>query len=483
MCLSYCWGHPDSIDFVPAKLCKETIERYQAAGGITDATEELPWTIRDAITVTKCLGERYLWVDALCIIQDSNLDGTAALEKAQQVSMMDIIYGGAVLTIVAASGEHANAGLPGIRVGSRSVRQHTEVIKGNRLFTCPLYGPEEASISTWSTRGWTLQESLLYRRKLVFTEAQVYFHCRRGCFHEDTVSEVPSDDFSLRAQVSSCRGAYTGDFEISNDMHPSGSNYDGLMQAYTRRKVTRPEDTVRACQGMLNTFSTHYNRGNRWCYGLPVADLADTLCWTHAGTSPSGGVRKPGFPSWSWAGWEGQLAPRRVWAVGEWILRSDLLSLYAQDRNHVKPFHHFVGPAPMDLYDRKGRKDEPGFDNDTSVLGFWTISKQLQIDREPLNGKGGTIHHGESAVRASCNNVCFGMIRLHPAYRKQLADKLEVVALGVLEKDQRQMQLRELALCFRQCSFWLLQEGQQPQSQYTKSFGVQSQEYRGYVAL
>ncbi len=46
----------------------------------------LPHTIRDAIRVTEGIGEQYIWVDALCIIQDDEVD------KAEQIKSMAAIY-------------------------------------------------------------------------------------------------------------------------------------------------------------------------------------------------------------------------------------------------------------------------------------------------------------------------------------------------------------------------------------------------------
>jgi len=56
------------------------------------------------------MGERYLWVDALCIIQDDSMD------KEWQIARMGSIYSSAVFTIVAACGVDADAGLPGVRL-------------------------------------------------------------------------------------------------------------------------------------------------------------------------------------------------------------------------------------------------------------------------------------------------------------------------------------------------------------------------------
>ena len=68
------------------------------------ATSTLPATIQDAIIVTRKLGLRYLWVDALCIFQDSTSD------KDAEIAKMDQIYQNARLTISAASAEKCQDG-------------------------------------------------------------------------------------------------------------------------------------------------------------------------------------------------------------------------------------------------------------------------------------------------------------------------------------------------------------------------------------
>lgn len=54
----------------------------------------LPQAIQDAITVTHKLDVSFLWIDALCIIQDSKLDMT------QELCKMDSIYENALVTLV-----------------------------------------------------------------------------------------------------------------------------------------------------------------------------------------------------------------------------------------------------------------------------------------------------------------------------------------------------------------------------------------------
>ncbi len=68
-------------------------------------TASLPATIRDAVEVCEKLGERYLWVDRFCIVQDDDDD------KFRQIQAMSAIFSGTKLVIVAAAGSGMGDGL------------------------------------------------------------------------------------------------------------------------------------------------------------------------------------------------------------------------------------------------------------------------------------------------------------------------------------------------------------------------------------
>jgi hypothetical protein len=104
--LSYVWGVGNH--FRASKL-SESIHRVLFPRRLPP----LPGTIEDAITAVKRLNERYLWVDSLCINQDD------PEEKATQIKLMERIYRGAYLTLVAAEGCHSDTGLLGVKGGSR----------------------------------------------------------------------------------------------------------------------------------------------------------------------------------------------------------------------------------------------------------------------------------------------------------------------------------------------------------------------------
>ena len=83
--LSYCWGGPQQI-----KTTSDTIDAMASQGV---ALEELPQTILAAITVTRTLGFRYLWIDSLCILQDRITD------KLNEIDHMAEIFMGAIVTV------------------------------------------------------------------------------------------------------------------------------------------------------------------------------------------------------------------------------------------------------------------------------------------------------------------------------------------------------------------------------------------------
>lgn len=84
--LSYCWGHSPPLKTEIATL-KERCEKIPF--------ESMPALFRDAIVLTRRLGYSYLWIDAICIIQDSPSDWTV------EAANMGYIYKESSITIVA----------------------------------------------------------------------------------------------------------------------------------------------------------------------------------------------------------------------------------------------------------------------------------------------------------------------------------------------------------------------------------------------
>jgi hypothetical protein len=109
--------------------------------------ENISQVINDAMQVVKSLGKRYLWVDQYCIDQkDHDI-------KSIQIGQMDLIYAGALATIVAAAGSDANYGLPGVSRG-RGEHQPSVVSDGLEIFSSMPLVSGAIKNTTWNSRGW-----------------------------------------------------------------------------------------------------------------------------------------------------------------------------------------------------------------------------------------------------------------------------------------------------------------------------------------
>jgi hypothetical protein len=161
--LSHCWGSNLSEDRL--KLTQLTYERLVKKR----PTSELPKTFREAGEVAARLGFRYIWIDSLCIFQDTESDWRI------EATLMTEIYGNAYLSI-AALGAHGDDG------GLFFSRDPTKV--QTTVFNFAVDGPGVTKPyrfsldKTWSwrltlqgepliKRGWVVQERLLPPRVLL----------------------------------------------------------------------------------------------------------------------------------------------------------------------------------------------------------------------------------------------------------------------------------------------------------------------------
>jgi len=141
--LSYVWGSTNNVLTTTANFEKFSTER--AFEGM-----DLPKTIRDAIDLTRNLGLSYIWTDSLCIVQDD--EGV----KEVLISNMDCVYGHASLTIVAATGDNAQAGLPGFGEGPwTSRRLNVEKIAPDLQLGVLPHFDVELMESSYAKRAWT----------------------------------------------------------------------------------------------------------------------------------------------------------------------------------------------------------------------------------------------------------------------------------------------------------------------------------------
>ena len=312
--LSYVWGsHQDEAQ----------------ASDTSTLPDTLAAVIQDAIEVTRALGLRYIWVDKYCIDQNN------AAVKHEQISAMDTIYAGAELTIIAAAGQDEKFGLPGLRSKLRR-SQFAVTIRDVSLISTMAHPHTSIQASKWSTRGWTYQEAVLSRRRLVFTEDQVYFECNAMNCYESVQSKLDlihckdKSKFRQFMRTGIFNGGLShgfGRFDVRNlGQDASFIRYLSHIENYTARTLSFESDSLVAFTGISRHFETLKHPITqvagipcpKLCLLNPTPDreycryLADSLCWNHKKVQSSGSLpyRRKGFPSWSWSGWAGAVEYR-----------------------------------------------------------------------------------------------------------------------------------------------------------------------------
>ncbi|KAH6664518.1 heterokaryon incompatibility protein-domain-containing protein [Halenospora varia] len=179
--LSYRWGSPSDASSM-LKTEKHSLKNRFTGIAIC----EMPRVVQEAISVCHKLSIRYLWVDALCIVQDDQLDWE------QEAFRMGKVYEGAFVTIVPLAAHTCHEGFLQrsqeiIRVRFQSIirpeihgnfyLRHVPRFNINQSFHFPSLHGLELQSSTWGTRGWTFQEETLSSRLLYFGEATVFLYC------------------------------------------------------------------------------------------------------------------------------------------------------------------------------------------------------------------------------------------------------------------------------------------------------------------
>ncbi|KAK0722639.1 heterokaryon incompatibility protein-domain-containing protein [Lasiosphaeria miniovina] len=357
--LSYVWGKLATIlrknvekpDQIPLLLTtvgnKEELAKPGALTPERVPGAKIAASVLDAMSLTRAIGQRYLWVDMFCIVQN---DGN---EKDRLMAVMDDVYNTATVTLVAGDGTDADAGLSGWAPPGRTPRRPrsghplkptaitTPASKAHppttlRLALCPPSLVEEVRRSTWNTRGWTYQEQHLSRRVVYVTADEVFFACpAAGQQRRESYTTPPNPAVqqlrtgppwwtgSLRADPDPTPYRYLGDAAALG-----GLEYQAAVQAYTRRELSHAEDALNAFAGVFNRFHAAPSAAAAaeiaQTQGIPAHLMQHGLLWFPSGQGGgAGGERrstaKQRFATWSWASWVGPA--EFVFADSSWLSR------------------------------------------------------------------------------------------------------------------------------------------------------------------
>ncbi|KAL6807503.1 heterokaryon incompatibility domain-containing protein [Trichoderma sp. SZMC 28013] len=300
--LSYRWG-----ESVWSRVSLDKVDEMQKPGGLSDSfITKLP-IIRDAIHVVQNIKERYLWVDAACIIHDDKA------HLLNQIQNMGAIYASAKLTIISTDGD-GMTGLPGLQ--NCSLPRQLEGIfpwtENREIFVRDLPSINHLFVPEYFKRAWTFQEFVLSHRRLVFSRQQVHWTCHCGTWHEDLPHvRSPLDEANETVVQASKILRRRPDLNVLSTM----------LRSYNNLGLTYQEDALPAIAGLLRLISPSFNGG--FLFGMPVMCFEAALLWgarfwytNTAGAEYRGLTRRehssrphgllPGaeLPSWSWVGWK-----------------------------------------------------------------------------------------------------------------------------------------------------------------------------------
>jgi hypothetical protein len=288
--LSHCWG-----GLVPRlTLTVDTYDEFQ----IKIKFDHLPRTFQDAVTATRSLGLRYLWIDSLCIIQGSESDWE------QQCTEMKRIYRDSFVTLAGAAALDCNSGFLHDRPASYDVA--IQLFTGTIPFQLVLshYGivedetfPSPEPNSPLSTRAWILQERLLSGRVLSFGTKMMYLECftnvRFDNCHCPVLWSYTDTDMVVKTDIDQLKSS-TLCFEYWNT----------IVQTYSRLSLTKITDRLPALSGLASDFQSATDA--QYLAGIWREDMPRALSW-HVPYGKEGvAVSSPTSPryiapSWSWA--------------------------------------------------------------------------------------------------------------------------------------------------------------------------------------
>ena len=291
--LSYCWGQS-----VPVKTEHANLDERQTR----ICRSELPPLFKDAIDFTRSLGYQYLWIDSLCIVQDSNNDWL------NESANMGNIFKNSSLTLAAEASENTSIGL--FESTSKSRRRLFEVschskehnLKGtlslgrNNFSGPPFRGP-------LSSRAWTLQETTLARRIVRFAKGQIWWRC-----HLQECNERDPDAFCSQRipnntmwQVGRAHYLLTKDHSYFNTPQLRSllrRLWYFVVMDFTSRRISYATDVLLAISGLAKEVQRHFPQ--QYISGLWLNDIHHDLLWR---SPKKGAIIRNVYvaPSWSWA--------------------------------------------------------------------------------------------------------------------------------------------------------------------------------------
>lgn len=292
---SHCWGQAKTL-----KLLKGNKRRLEASIQIS----ELPQSYKEGLDVAIRLSIKYLWIDSLCIIQDSVEDW-----RAEAATMKDV-YSNAVLTIAASSAaENSDSSFQrrdplAIRLFQVTPGWNTKPAVSYLVSYKDGY-LDEVENSPLRRRAWVLQEAYLSPRTLNLGSSQLWWECLEELCCETWPYGVPR-------QVPKFihRRYRPGKVKAELQVAVYQGVWDELVERYMSCKLTVLSDKMIAMAGVASHFQAVLGE-DEYIAGSWRSRLPQCICWETTQNRLYPKRYRPSqyrAPSWSWASLEGEIA-------------------------------------------------------------------------------------------------------------------------------------------------------------------------------
>lgn len=286
--LSYCWGQGNNR----AKTTRKTQLSRQSAILLSS----LPKTIRDAVTLTRALGVRYLWVDAICIVQAENYPALPGEldDWYNEAPRMGDYYHNAFCTIGATAATDSEVGIFTERASLKYPVDKCLVGKFQddaAAYVCPSIPStiQQVAYAPLYTRGWTHQERFLSRHILHFSRDAIFWECHgriKYAEHHEPLLTSQESNWNRVLEPSTDRQALFAQEWLS------------LVEDYSEMNLTHESDRLIAIQGLVDLMCKNIPDSQTYIAGLFRSNLVDGLAWSNQSREAK---KVDQFPSWSWA--------------------------------------------------------------------------------------------------------------------------------------------------------------------------------------
>lgn len=286
--LSHCWGPQGGQS--TGRLLQSNLDAFR----VSVPTEILSKTFVDVCFVARSLGIEYVWIDSLCIVQDSREDWE------RNAASMWAIYANSYLTIAATASSDGSQGLFRSRHTATLSKGIVEVGAGNEKIPagtyCCYYDREWRALidqAPLNQRAWVLQERLISPRIVHFTDTQVLFECFEFKASERFAQGIPSRYGSFNA-----RDAYEWSSQSGVQAENLVPMWEAFVHDYVNRNLTYTSDKMVAISALARQLYTLASTSGKYFAGLWEYSLLGQLCWEPLPRATRSSEYRA--PTWSW---------------------------------------------------------------------------------------------------------------------------------------------------------------------------------------